>query len=157
MAEIKDPNTTRPFRMIPAGATGPVTGRTQPFAVPASGRTQPIPVPSSTGTSQALPREAPAKAGPTEGMLARRREIERKKRAARLERERLEEEAREGWKRVFRAVWIIALLGGAAYLYWRVQSTYGNEWPMGAVWIMLGTFLFGGIFLLLWYLNRTEW
>jgi hypothetical protein len=90
-------------------------------------------------------------------MLARRREIERKKRLAKIQEQRQVAEFKEGWGRILKTVLVIVFFGGAAYAYWRVQSVYGNEWPMMAVWIFLGSFLFGGIFLLLWYMSRTEW
>lgn len=143
MAELKNPNSTRPFRVVP----GAVSGRTQPLSV------QQI----AASAAAKSPVASPAAGSPSDGMLARRREIERKKRLAKIQEQRRVAEFREGWGRILKTVLAIVFFGGAGYAYWRVQTVYGNEWPMMAVWIFLGSFLFGGIFLLLWYMNRTEW
>lgn len=143
MAENKKPAYTRPF---PSIRENPPTEVTKPV-VPLGAR---VPPPAEV--------TRPLVAGPlvTDGMQARRREIERKKRDARRDQERLEEEAREGWGRIGKIVAFLALLGLAALVYSRVQLVHGDRWPLLHVWALLAGALFLGIFWMLWYLNKKD-
>ena len=92
----------------------------------------------------------------TEGMKAHRREIERRKRHAAVEKLHTEEQSadtrRTIWKWTLRTVAILVVGFG----YQRLQDTYGNKWPMWDVWLLLAAALFGAIGWLLWYLNKKD-
>lgn len=143
MAENKKPAYTRPF---PSIRENPPTEVTKPV-VPLGAR---VPPPAEV--------TRPLVTAPlvTDGMHAHRREIERKKRDARREKEQLEEEAREGWGRVGRIVAFLVLLGLAALVYSRVQLSYGDRWPLLHIWALMALSLFLGIFWMLWYLNKKD-
>ena len=103
------------------------------------------------------PAPAPGE-GPlvTEGMQARRRDIERRRRDWRREQETLQEEAREGWTRVWKTAGSILVVIGLAYGYWRVQSVYHDRWPIGLVWGVLAVCMGVGIGWLLWYVSKSD-
>jgi hypothetical protein len=92
----------------------------------------------------------------TEGMKARQREIEKKRRAISMLRQVEEEEAEDRWRRgrlwIYRAVAVLVALG----VYWKMQATYGNKWPLLAVWIFLGTLLLAALFWLFWFLDYSD-
>jgi hypothetical protein len=92
----------------------------------------------------------------TEGMQARRRDIERKRREWRREQDTLQEAAHEGWARVWKIVGVALLVIGLAYGYWRIQSVYQNRWPIGLVWGTLAVSLVAGIAGMLWYINKSD-
>jgi hypothetical protein len=105
------------------------------------------------------PPAAPAPGqGPlvTEGMHAHRRDVERRRREWRREQEMLQEEAREGWGRVWKTVaWTLVAIG-LAYGYWRIQSVYQNRWPIGFVWGALALCMGVGIGWILWYVSKSD-
>jgi hypothetical protein len=92
----------------------------------------------------------------TEGMKAHRREIERRKRAAAIEKlhntQQSEDALRVFWKG---AAWV-ALFVAIGFAYWSLQNKYGNKWPMWDVWIFLAVALFASIGGLFWYLNKKD-
>lgn len=92
----------------------------------------------------------------TDGMKAHRREIEKRKRQASIEKMHLEmqvaDERKAIWKWTFRVVLVLVIL----FAYRKMQDAYGNQWPMWETWIVLAVVLFVGIGWLLWYLNKTE-
>jgi hypothetical protein len=92
----------------------------------------------------------------TEGMKARQREIGKKRRVVASLRQVEEEEASERWARgrswILRVVAILIALG----VYWKMQSMYGNRWPMLAVWIFLAVMLGVAVTWLLWYLDYSD-
>jgi hypothetical protein len=92
----------------------------------------------------------------TEGMRARRREIERKKRRAAIERMQMEAELTEGWRRVWKTVGLILLAAALGYGYFRVQGMYGNQWPLMAVWCAVSIAMITGFAWILWYMNRSD-
>jgi hypothetical protein len=92
----------------------------------------------------------------TEGMKAHRREVERKKRRAALERMRMEAELSEGWRRIFKTTGVLILVLALVYGYWRVQQAYGNRWPLMAVWLMMAFFILSGFAWILWYMNKSD-
>ena len=110
-------------------------------------------VPQPLRTAPRETEEAPAQ---TDAMQARRREIERKKRDWRLEQEHLREDAEEGWIRIWKTVGWVVLVAGVAYLYWRIQLAYGNNWPTGVVWGAMAAALLAGIIWMLWYVNKSD-
>ena len=105
-----------------------------------------------------LPSGTPEEEGPvmTEGMLAHRREIDRKKREWKREQEFLREESSEGWTRVWKTVAVVLVVIGLAYLYWRMQSAYQDRWPMGYVWLVMVVALGAGITWLLWFTSKSD-
>jgi hypothetical protein len=92
----------------------------------------------------------------TDGMQARRRDIERRRRDWRREQEMLQEEAQEGWSRVWKIVGVIVLVAGAVYAYWRIQDVYHDRWPISFVWGALALALSAGIGWMLWYINKSD-
>jgi len=92
----------------------------------------------------------------TEGMLAHRREIDRKKREWRREQEFLREEATEGWGRVWRIVAVVLVVIGLGYGYWQIQSVYQNRWPMTYVWLVMVVTLGAGITWILWFTTKSD-
>ena len=92
----------------------------------------------------------------TEGMKAHRREIERRKRQAAIEKlqntQQSEDALRVFWKGL---AWAALIFGGGA-VYWALQNKYGNKWPMWDVWIFLALALFGVFGGLLWYMNKKD-
>ncbi len=92
----------------------------------------------------------------TEGMKARQRHIEKKRRVQALLRQVEEEETDERWRRgrawIFRFVGILVALG----VYAKIQSMYGDRWPMLAVWIFLTVLLGVAVTWLFWYLDYSD-
>jgi hypothetical protein len=91
----------------------------------------------------------------TEGMKARQREIGKKRRAASSLRQVEEEETSERWARgrawILRVVAILIAIG----VYLKMQSMYGDRWPMLAVWVFLTVMLGVAVTWLLWYLDYS--
>ncbi|MFI5120414.1 MAG: hypothetical protein ACHQM4_08375 [Thermoanaerobaculia bacterium] len=93
----------------------------------------------------------------TEGMKARRRDLEKKRRVIASLRQVEEEEASERWRRgrtwIFRGVGVLVAVG----VYLKIQSMYpDNRWPMLAVWIFLAVVLGVAVSWLLWYLDYSD-
>jgi hypothetical protein len=92
----------------------------------------------------------------TEGMKARQRELEKKRRLLATLKQVEVEEQEDRWRRyrgwIFRFVAVLVALG----IYWKIQSTYGNRWPLWTVWIFLGTLLVTALFWLFWYLDYSD-
>jgi hypothetical protein len=92
----------------------------------------------------------------TEGMKARQRALEKKRRVLALLRQVEQEEVSERWRRgrawIFRGVAGLVSLG----VYLKIQSMYGNRWPMLAVWIFLTVMLGVAVTWLLWYLDYSD-
>ncbi len=91
----------------------------------------------------------------TEGMKARRRDLEKKRRVVASLRQVAEEEASERWQRgrawIFWFVGVLVALG----VYAKIQSIYGDRWPMLAVWIFLTVMLGVAVTWLVWYLDYS--
>src|SRR5271169_474474 len=77
----------------------------------------------------------------TEGMKARRRDVEKKRRVVALLRSVEQEEVSERWRRG--RAWILRLVGilVAIGVYLKMQAMYKDRWPMLAVWIFLTVML----------------
>lgn len=92
----------------------------------------------------------------TEGMKARQRDLEKKRRVVASLRQVEVEEASERWRRgrawIFRFVGVLVALGA----YAKIQSMYGDRWPMLAVWIFLTVMLGVAVTCLLWYLDYSD-
>jgi hypothetical protein len=143
---------------------GEVTKPPAAKAVPASGvRPAPRiigPVAPPVYTAGAKPgaaRIVSQGAGPlvTEGMKARQRDIEKKRRVGASLRQVEEEEAEERWGRgrawVLRFVAVLISFG----VYLKMQSMYGDRWPMLAVWVFLTVMLGVAVTWLTWYLDYS--
>ena len=102
------------------------------------------------------PAEPPNEPLVTEGMKARQREVEKKRRAVAMLRQVEAEEAEDRWRRYRR--WIFVFVGFlvAAGVYWKIQNTYHNRWPLLAVWVLLGTLVLTALFWLVWYLDYSD-
>ena len=144
MAE--DPKTTGV--PTPAGGTRPTTRIIGPVAPPVY----------TAGAKPGAVRIASEGAEPlvTEGMKARRRDLEKKRRVVATLRQVEEEEASERWRRV--RAWIVRFVGilVALGVYAKIQSMYDNRWPMLAVWIFLTVLLGVAVTWLLWYLDYSD-
>ncbi|HEX2798932.1 MAG TPA: hypothetical protein VHQ44_04595 [Thermoanaerobaculia bacterium] len=92
----------------------------------------------------------------TEGMKARQRDLQKKRRVVALLRQVEDEEVSERWRRVrawiLRVVAILVSLG----VYAKIQLMYGNRWPMLAVWVFLTVMLGVAVTWLLWYLDYSD-
>lgn len=92
----------------------------------------------------------------TEGMKARQRQTEKKRRAVAMLRQVENEEAEDRWRRGRR--WIYAIVGilFALGVYWKMQSVYGDKWPLLGVWIFLGLLILTALTSLFWYLDYSD-
>jgi len=91
----------------------------------------------------------------TEGMKARQREIGKKRRVVASMRQVEEEESAERWAGL--RAWALRLVAVliAFGVYLKMQSMYGDRWPMLAVWIFLTVMLGVAVTWLLWYLDYS--
>jgi hypothetical protein len=92
----------------------------------------------------------------TEGMKAHRREIERRKRHAAVEKLHVEEQSADTRKSIWKWTTLVVVVLVVGFGYRELQDAYGNQWPMWDVWLLLAAALFGAIGWLLWYLSRPE-
>ncbi len=133
--------------LTPAGGVRPTGRIVGPVAPPVY----------TAGAKQASARIVAETAEPlvTEGMKARQRNIEKKRRVVATLRAVEEEEAAERWGRgrawIFRFVGILVALG----VYAKMQASYGDKWPLLAVWIFLGVLLGVAVSWMLWYLDYS--
>ncbi len=92
----------------------------------------------------------------TEGMKARQRQVEKKRRAIAMLRQVEDEETEDNWRRyrhwIYRFVAVLVAFG----VYAKIQMTYGNKWPIWTVWIFLGTVILTALFWMLWYLDYSD-
>ena len=92
----------------------------------------------------------------TEGMKARQRDVDKKRRAVVMLRQVEEEETEERWRRyrhwIYRFVAVLVAVG----VYAKMQLTYHDKWPIWAVWIFLGTVILTALFWLIWYLDYSD-
>jgi uncharacterized membrane protein len=92
----------------------------------------------------------------TEGMKARQRQFEKKRRAVEMLRQVENEETEDRWRRyrhwIYRLVAVLFAIG----VYAKIQMTYGNRWPIWTVWIFLGTVILTALFWLFWYLDYSD-
>jgi len=138
----------KPERRTPSNPF--VTGPTRILDV-----TQPNASPVRRGASETT-RPVPRTDLVTDGMKAHRREIERRKRAAAIEKMTIDQQAAETRRKIWKwTFWVVILLVGA-FAYRSLQDSYGNQWPIFHVWVVLGTSLFAAIGWLVWYLNRPD-
>jgi hypothetical protein len=144
MAEEPKP----PGAPIPVGGVRPAPRIVGPVAPPVY----------TAGAKAGAARIASAGAEPlvTEGMKARQRDLQKKRRAVASLRQVEEEEASERWRRgrvwIFRFVGVLVALG----VYAKIQSMYGNRWSLLAVWIFLAVLLGVVVSWLLWYLDYSD-
>ncbi len=92
----------------------------------------------------------------TEGMKAHRREIERRKRQAAIEKLHNQQESEDALRVFWKGAAWVAVVAGLGLGYWGLQQKYGNKWPMWDVWIFLAVALFGVFGGLLWYINKKD-
>lgn len=143
---------------------GEVTKPPAAKAVPASGVRRatrivgPVAPPVYTaGAKPGATRIVSQGAGPlvTEGMKARQRDIEKKRRVVASLKQVEEEETEERWGRgrawILRVVAVLISFG----VYLKMQSMYGDRWPMLAVWVFLTVMLGVAVTWLTWYLDYS--
>ncbi len=92
----------------------------------------------------------------TEGMKAHRREIERRKRQAAIEKLQNQQQSEDTRRIVWRVLAWAAVVLAIGVVYQSLQHKYGDKWPMWDVWLFLAATLFAAIGWLLWYLNRKD-
>jgi hypothetical protein len=137
-----------PGAPTPAGGVRPVPRIVGPVAPPVY----------TAGAKPGTARIASEGAEPlvTEGMKARQRHLRTKRRVIATLRQVEEEEASERWRRgrawIFRFVGVLVALG----VYAKIQSMYGDRWPMLAVWVFLTVMLGVAVTWLLWYLDYSD-
>ena len=143
MAEDSKP----PGAPTPAGGVRPTTRIIGPVAPPV------YTAGAKTGAARIASENEPLV---TEGMKARQRHIQKKRRVVALLRQVEEEEVSERWRRgrawILRLVAILVSIG----VYLKIQSMYGNRWPMLAVWVFLTVMLGVAVTWLLWYLDYSD-
>lgn len=92
----------------------------------------------------------------TEGMKARQRQLDKKRRAIAMLRQVEVEEAEDRWRHyrhwIYRLVAVLLAFG----VYAKIQMTYGDRWPVWTVWIFLGTVILTALFWLLWYIDYSD-
>jgi hypothetical protein len=92
----------------------------------------------------------------TDGMKAHRREIERKKRHAAIEKLHVDQQSSDTRRSIWKwTAWVVAVLV-AFFAYRALQDAYGNQWPIWHVWLLLAATLFAALGYLFWYLNRPD-
>ena len=92
----------------------------------------------------------------TEGMKAHRREIERRKRQAAIEKMEVEQRAADARKAIWKWTALAVFILVVGFGYRGLQDSYGNSWPMWDVWLLMAGGLFGAIAWMIWYFNRPE-
>jgi hypothetical protein len=93
----------------------------------------------------------------TEGMKARRREMERRRREKALAELEKEEARSDNWLRARGVLLKVAAAGVLVLGYWRLQVRYpDNRWPLELVWALMVVGLFGAFGWTLWYLNKAD-
>jgi len=101
---------------------------------------------------------APAGEGPlvTEGMKARKREMDRRRREKALTHLREEEEALGSWTRVRRFALRFFFVLVVVAVYARLQFQYQDRWPLGYVWAAMAFVLLFGLGWMVWYINKAD-
>lgn len=92
----------------------------------------------------------------TDGMKAHRREIERRKRQAAIEKLLVQQKAADERKAIWKWGALVVFVVVVGFGYRSLQDAYGNLWPMWDVWLLLAAGLFGCIGWMIWYFNRPE-
>ena len=93
----------------------------------------------------------------TEGMKARRRDLERRRREKALRQLEREEDRTARWERVRGLLLKLLVAILAVIVYWRFQARYpDNRWPLDLVWGLMVIGVFGALGWTLWYLNRAD-
>ena len=92
----------------------------------------------------------------TEGMKARQRQLDKKRRVVAMLRQVEVEETEDRWRYYRR--WIYRLVAAlfAAGVYAKIQMTYGDKWPVWTVWIFLGTVILTALSWLYWYIDYSD-
>jgi hypothetical protein len=138
----------------------PASPETRPGAKPAPRVIGPIapPVYTPGAKSGFFKRTAAPVSEPlvTEGMKARQREIDKKRRVIKMLRQVENEEAEDRWRRARGRIYGVVAILVALGLYWRIQSVYGDRWPLLTVWVFLGTMLVTALFWLFWFLDYSD-
>lgn len=145
MEKPKQPGNVRPF---PTGKGPDRTEVTRPVSV------RGLRPPGVSEVTKPVAKSAPLE---TDGMKARRREIEKKKRAAALEKMQREDDLRDSRKRIQRAVFWGALVVIVGASFWRLQILHGNQWPIMDTWITISIALGVWVGWILWYFNRGDY
>ncbi len=93
----------------------------------------------------------------TEGMKARRRDVEKRRREKALRQLEREEELSVRWERVRGLLLKLLFVALAVVVYWRFQLRYpDNRWPLELVWGLMVVGVFGALGWMVWYLNRGD-
>lgn len=92
----------------------------------------------------------------TEGMKARRREVDKKRRAAAMLQQVENEETEDRWRRMRRWIYGLVAILAVGAMYWKMQLTYHDKWPLLAVWIFLGTSILAALSWLFWFLDYSD-
>ena len=92
----------------------------------------------------------------TEGMKARQRELDKKRRAIAMLRQVENEEAEDRWRHYRRWIYGFVAVLAVAGAYWKMQDTYHDKWPLLAVWIFLGGVILTALFWLFWYVDYSD-
>ncbi len=93
----------------------------------------------------------------TEGMKARQRALEKRRRQETAKRLADEEEAAASWERTRSVLLKFLFVAVVVFGYWRLQVEYpDNRWPLEMVWAFMVVGLLGGLGWTVWYMNRAD-
>ncbi len=93
----------------------------------------------------------------TEGMTARRRHEERRRREELHEQLRRDEKFLESWGRIRSLALKLGIAAVLVLAYSRAQIAYpDNRWPLELVWALIVVGVFGVFGTTIWYVNRGD-
>lgn len=134
--------------------------RKPPASLPVTGPTRKVDVTQATApVRRGVPETTRPVSRPelvTDGMKAHRREIERRKRQAAIEKLLVQQKAADERKAIWKWSALVVFVLVVGFGYRSLQDAYGNLWPMWDVWLLLAAGLFGCIGWMIWYFNRPE-
>ncbi len=93
----------------------------------------------------------------TEGMKARQKALEKRRRQETAKRLAEEEAAASSWERTRSLLLKVLFVAAVVFGYWRIQVEYpDNRWPLELVWAFMVVGLLGGLGWTVWYMNRGD-
>jgi len=91
-----------------------------------------------------------------EARESRRRDVERKKRQAAVEKLHRDEETQDSLIQFLKVTGVVVAVGLVAFFWRRVDAIYGDKWPMDHVWGVIALAFLFGFGWAIWYLNKAD-
>jgi len=157
MTEPRKPETTRPIPTVKPGegdareVTRPTGVMKVPKATTQTARQQTL-----TGLTGRMDLRKITRSVETTGMAKHRRYVEKMKRKANVERLSQESDRAERWSRQQKVVLLVLMIAIGAASYYKVQSAYGNQWPIMTIWIAVVIAVLGCFFWTIWYIDKGD-